>query len=248
MRQISGQFTRSNQPRQIATEPRRLPEDAGLTGYEAAKRTRRIGQRELESEIVGLPADYVEYVRAENRADSIWNWEPQLIPGLLQTTSYTRGVFDGYRSTFERTSTADMEQRLSLRRVRQELLTAAPPLDLQVVIDESALRRNFIDNSVMQEQLNSLVQASRLPNVDIRILPLSATSPLVTGAFSYLRFLQSTPSDDIVIVEHLTGNNFLKGLQQTLPYRKAFDWLRDAALDEDSSRDLISEVADSIWF
>lgn len=248
MRQISGQFRRSSQPHQLVTEPPRLREDAGLNGSGAIKQAGRTSRLELESRIAGLPANYVEYVLAENRASSIWNWEPQLIPGLLQTAAYTRGVFDEYRSAFEPTSTADMEQRLSLRPLRQELLTAIPPLDLHVVIDASALRRKFADNSVMGDQLSSLVKASRLPNVDLRVLPLDAKPPLGTAAFSYLRFPQGTPSDDLVVVEHLTGNSSLRGTQQTLPYWKALDWLRDAALDEDSSRDLISEVAGSVWF
>lgn len=246
MRQISGQFRRSSQTRQLVTEPPRLREDAGLNGYGVTKQTSRTCQLELKSKIAGLPADYVEYVLAENRASSIWNWEPQLIPGLLQTAAYTRGVFDEYRSAFELTSTSDMEQRLSLRLVRQELLTATPPLDLHVVIDASALRRKFADNSVMGDQLSSLIKASRQPNIDLRVLPLGAKPPLGTAAFSYLRFPQGDASDDVVIVEHLTGNSSLRGTQQTLPYWKALDWLRDAALDEDSSRDLISEVADSI--
>ena len=32
------------------------------------------------------------YLYAEAEAESVWNWEPQVIPGLLQTRDYARAV------------------------------------------------------------------------------------------------------------------------------------------------------------
>ncbi len=32
------------------------------------------------------------YVYAEAEAESVWNWEPQVVPGLLQTPEYARAI------------------------------------------------------------------------------------------------------------------------------------------------------------
>jgi transcriptional regulator with XRE-family HTH domain len=202
----------------------------------------------LESVVAGLPADYAEYLSAEDEAHSIWNWEPQVIPGLLQTETYARAVLAGYRSMF-RLPPGDTERRVGLRRVRQQLLIREPPLNLSAIIDESVLRRKFGDIAVMRKQLLRLVEASELPNVGIRVLRLDGENPIGTGAFSYMQFPQvhDVPLQDIVTVEHLTGSYYLEDEEQTFKYRVTFEALFEKSLDEIRSRDLISETARDTW-
>ncbi|HUY52630.1 MAG TPA: Scr1 family TA system antitoxin-like transcriptional regulator [Streptosporangiaceae bacterium] len=46
----------------------------------------------LASLVAGLPTDHAEYLSAEDEARSIWNWDPQIVPVLLQTEAYARAV------------------------------------------------------------------------------------------------------------------------------------------------------------
>ena len=153
----------------------------------------------LRAVVAGLPTDYAEYVSAEDEARSIWNWEPLIVPGLLQTEGYTRAVMAGYQSMF-RIPPGDAERRIVLRRMRQQLLTREPPLQLSFVIDESVLRRRFGSNSAMHGQLLRVTEVSEMPNVDIRILPLGGEHPTTPAAFSYMQFPQvhDVPLRDIV--------------------------------------------------
>jgi transcriptional regulator with XRE-family HTH domain len=202
----------------------------------------------LRAVVAGLPTDYAEYVSAEDEARSIWNWEPLIVPGLLQTEDYTRAVMAGYQSMF-RIPPGDAERRILLRRMRQQLLTREPPLQLSFVIDESVLRRRFGSNSAMHGQLLRVTEVSEMPNVDIRILPLGGEHPTTPAAFSYMQFPQvhDVPLRDIVSIEHLTGSYELEDEEQTFRYRVTFEGLLEKSLDPSESRDLIIQTADELW-
>jgi transcriptional regulator with XRE-family HTH domain len=202
----------------------------------------------LEFVVAGLPADYAEYLSAEDEAQSIWNWDPLIVPGLLQAEDYARAVLAGYQSMF-RLPPGDAERRLALRHMRQQLLTREPPLELSIVIDESVLRRRFGDNAGMRKQLLRVAEVSEMPNVDVRVLPLNGEHPMGTGAFSYMQFPQvhDVPLRDIVSVEHLTGSYYLEDEEQTFRYRVTFEALLEKSLDPTQSRDLLRSTAHDMW-
>ena len=190
-----------------------------------------------------------DYVSAEAEAESVWNWEPQVIPGLLQTRSYARALRQLWLAMFPGPA-SETDRWVKTRLMRQQVLTREPPLELSVVIDESVLRRRFGSRAIMGEQLQHLVAASELPNVQVRIYPLdSGDPPIGTGAFSYLQFPQvhDVPLHDIVSVEHHEGAYDLEDEDDTFKYRVAFEYLRSGALDPAQSRALIYATTDELW-
>jgi transcriptional regulator with XRE-family HTH domain len=202
----------------------------------------------LDRITAGFPADYAAYLQAEAEARSVWNWEPQLVPGLLQIPEYARAVMQSWRSKFA-LPPGDMDRRVQTRQVRQQRLIGDDPLELAVVVDESVLYRRFGDRAVMRRQLESLVEASQWPNLDLRVLPLDGGNPIATGAFTYMQFPQvhEVPLRDLVSVETLDGTYYLEEEDQTHPYRLTFEHLMEHALDPEESRSLISETARQKW-
>jgi transcriptional regulator with XRE-family HTH domain len=203
----------------------------------------------LEAITASFPPENAAYFHAEAEAQSIWNWEPQVVPGLLQTPEYARAVMQLWLRMFPAPQ-KEADRRVEARLMRQQLLTRDPPLELSVVIDESVLHRRFGHDAVMQQQLTRLAEASDLPNVEVRIYPLDgADSPLTTGAFAYMQFLHvhDVPLNDIVSVEHLEGSYYLEDDEQTFRYRVAFEYLVGKALDPEQSRDLITSTARERW-
>ena len=189
------------------------------------------------------------YVSAEAEAESVWNWEPQVVPGLLQTPDYARAALEPWQMMFPGPP-SEIERRVEARLLRQQVLTRDPPLELSVVIDESVLRRRFGSRAVMCEQLERLVEASELPNVQVRIFRLDGDdAPLSAGAFSYMQFphVHDVPFHDIVSVEHLQGSYYLEDEDQTFRYRVAFEYLVRRALDPAESRSLISATIHEAW-
>jgi transcriptional regulator with XRE-family HTH domain len=202
----------------------------------------------LEKVTAGLPAGYTEYFRAEADARSVWNWEPQVVPGLLQTPDYARAIMQGWQSMFA-LPPGEIDRRIQARLVRQQRLRGDHPLELSAVVDESVLYRRFGTQDVMLQQLDHLVADSRLPNVELRILPLDSEFSMATGAFAYLRFarVHEVPMRDFVSVEHLEGSYYPDEEELTNWYRLTFEHLKRQALDPRRSRSLITETARRLW-
>ncbi len=201
-----------------------------------------------EAAIASFPVGYAAFVSAEREAIGRWDWEPQVVPGLLQTESYAREVMRGWYSMF-RLPPSELELRVEARMARQQVLRRQEPLDLSVVIDESVIFRRFGSRSIMRDQFDRLTESSYLPNVEVRVLPLEADHPIGTGAFSYMRFAQvhDVQIPDIVYVERLNGDYSIEDVNETNRYRVTFEHLRDKALDPTESRDLISALARRAW-
>ena len=203
----------------------------------------------LESATAGFPADYATYLYAEAEADAVWIWDPQIVPGLIQTDAYARHVLAGYQEMFK-LPPGDAERRIRIRRRRQsQLFDRHPPLSLSVVVDESTLYRRFGDHAVMRAQLLRLEELASLPNVTLRVLPLTGAHPIGTGSFSYLHFdpVHDMLLGDMVEVEHLTGAYYLEDDEQVFRYRVTFESLTATAADKDRSRAMISAAARSHW-
>jgi transcriptional regulator with XRE-family HTH domain len=198
--------------------------------------------------IAAYPAGYAEFAYAEAEAVSIWNWEPQVVPGLLQTESYAREVMRGWFTMF-RLPPAELEARVAERMRRQQLLTRDLPPSFSAVIDESVIRRRFGDHAIMRGQLDRLAESSSLANVEVRVLPLAGYHPIGAGTFIYMQFSQQydVPFHDIVTVEQLDREYLIEDAADTNKYRVTFERLQAEALEPDESLDLIARIAEEIW-
>ena len=193
-------------------------------------------------------AGYAAYLYAEAEAAAAWDWEPQVVAGLLQTEQYARETFNGWYSMF-RLPTAEIDALVSARIMRQQVLTREQPLEFSVVMDESVLRRRFGSANLMHKQLDHLAEIAELSHVDIRILPLDGNHPIGTGTFVYMKFaeIQGISLPDIVFTEQLNLNSYTEDRVATNQFRVAFEQLRSDALDRQRSRDLISRTAAELW-
>jgi transcriptional regulator with XRE-family HTH domain len=119
-----------------------------------------------------LPQWFRTYVDQESAAMVIRTYEGQLVPGLLQTEDYMRAVIAG--SQLDEQAEEEGERRVAPRMARQTLLTRPGAPRLWAVIDEAALRRPVGSSEVMRGQLERLIDATKLANVVLQILPLGA--------------------------------------------------------------------------
>jgi transcriptional regulator with XRE-family HTH domain len=188
------------------------------------------------------------YAFAEAEAESVWNWEPQVIPGLLQTPEYARALRELWHRMFP-SPLAEIDRWVEVRLLRQQVLKRDPPLQLSVVMDESVLRRRFGDEAVMRQQLEHLLDVAELPNVEVQVCPLDRDrTSLPIGAFSYMQFPQvhDVPLHDIVSIENLESNYDLEGENETFKYRVAFEYLVAESLNPAASRALIASTAQAL--
>jgi transcriptional regulator with XRE-family HTH domain len=150
---------------------------------------------------LGLP--YSMYVGLEAAASSISDYGLGHIPGLLQTADYARAVVEAGPPLAPDIVT----QRVGGRLVRQQILTRADdPPRLDAVIDESVLHRIVGSREIMRDQYSRLLEVSRLPNVDLRVIPFEAGAlPSGNNKFIILTF-ERPGVPDVVFIEGLTGD------------------------------------------
>ena len=201
-----------------------------------------------EAAMSSFPVGYAGFVSAEAEAFRRWDWEPQVVPGLLQTENYAREVMSGWYTMF-RLPPSELELRVEARMARQRVLIREKPLDLSVVIDESVIHRRFGTESVMRQQFDRLAEFSDIPNVVIQVLPLDGDHPIGTGAFSYMSFAQvhDVQFPDMVWIERLNGDYSIEDPAETNKYRVTFEHLREKALDPARSRALMLRITREVW-
>jgi hypothetical protein len=153
-----------------------------------------------------LPAWFQSYLGLEAAATLIRTYEIQFVPGLLQTADYARSVILlGHAGA----DADEIERRIDLRRQRQQILNRPDPPQLWVVIDEAVLRRPIGGVEVMKAQIEHLIEASKLPNVRMQIIPFLAGGHAAAGGpFAILRFPEPE-LPDVVYVEQLTSAIYL---------------------------------------
>jgi hypothetical protein len=186
-----------------------------------------------------LPAWFQSYLGLESAAVLIRNYEVQFIPGLLQTRDYARAVI---MLGHLRSPMAEIERRVGLRMVRQELLTRPEPMQLWTVVDEAALRRPIGGPEVMRAQLEALIEATKLPNVRLQVIPFHAGGHAAAGgAFSILRFPdQELP--DVVFVEQLTSAIYMDKREDVDQYAAAMERLCLEAEPPNHTADIIQAI------
>lgn len=186
-----------------------------------------------------LPEWFEVYVGLEAEASEIRAFEPQLIPGLLQTADYARTII---RAEHPDAPTDEVDRRVELRMRRQR--NENPPR-LWVVLDEAALRRPVGGREVFRAQLERLGEEAKRPGCTIQILPFAAGEYGSMGsAFSVLAFPE--PADPgVAYVETRAGSLYLEG-QQVREYSRVFEHLVATAASARESRDLIRGAIDEL--
>ncbi|HEX6074911.1 MAG TPA: helix-turn-helix transcriptional regulator [Micromonosporaceae bacterium] len=192
-----------------------------------------------------IPENFELYVDLEATVTRLLWYEPELVPGLLQTKNYATVVI----SSVEDRDEAETLRRVQVRLARQAVLrrkTPAPPT-LEIIINEAVLWRPVGGPTVMAEQLRHINDVSEWPNVRVRVVPFDAGihQGVLSGSFEILFF--SPANGDVepttVYLDGLCGDVYLDQKHQVREYRAAFRNLEARALDEEASREWIDQAA-----
>ena len=130
------------------------------------------------------------WIDFEAEATGILNYEPSMIPGLLQTSEYAKAII---QATTSGLSDSDVDRLVASRMARQVRLSHSHPLKVHVIVEESALMRPFGDGHARVRQLLHLASFVAHPNVQIQVLPIEAgLHRALYGPFVILEFGDDT--------------------------------------------------------
>ncbi|AVT41714.1 helix-turn-helix transcriptional regulator [Plantactinospora sp. BB1] len=190
-----------------------------------------------------LPAWFELYVGLEAAASRLRHWEPAALPGLLQTREYAEFLLRSHPDLPPR----EVGRLVEVRMERQKILKRRHPFPprLEVIVDESVLRRPFPG---MAEQLVHLHTQVSDGTAAIRVVPRSAPPnyALTNGGFVILEFPTAglrTPEPATVYSESLTGALYLDRPKEVATYAVAWKVLEGLSLDPEQSADLLIQIA-----
>jgi transcriptional regulator with XRE-family HTH domain len=190
-----------------------------------------------------LPNPYEVYIGLESGAASIRNFEPLVVPGLLQTPDYAREM--GRNGPYE-LDRDEVDRRVEVRMARQRILARDDRPRLWTVIDEAVIRRQVGGPDVMRSQLQHLAECAQQGMTTLQVVPYSAGAHAGTaGPFVILEFQEAT-DPAMVYVETLAGDIYLEERVDVNRYTLAFDRLCAAALHPDDSVRLIEQAASTM--
>ncbi|MEU0596773.1 helix-turn-helix transcriptional regulator [Streptomyces sp. NPDC006393] len=184
---------------------------------------------------------YSVYIGLETDAASLRVYDPQVVPGLLQTRQYAEALIAG---ALPETAPADIDKRVQVRMRRQERISATEnPLRLWTVLDEAALRRAVGNRALMREQLEHLVEQSQLPHVTVQVIPFDmGAHPGLNGQYAILEFPDAADSS-VVYIEGVTSDLYLEKANDVQKYSVMYEHLRAQALNVEQSRQFIAGIA-----
>ena len=186
-----------------------------------------------------LPSWFRVAVGLEESASLIRAYEPQVVPGLLQTEGYVRAIT---AASFPAASDEETERRVALRLARQQLLSRPEPPEYWVVMDETVLRRPIGGRKVMRAQLEHLIRAAGQPKIAIQVIPFAAGwHPALYGMFNIFRF-PSEQLPNIVYTEALTGAYYLNQPEESARYTEALDRMCAQAASPEHTISILSEI------
>ena len=184
------------------------------------------------------PAWFRPFVELERSATHLRSWQPMVIDGLLQTEDYARAIL---RASRPRDTDAAIDQLVTARIARQDVLARDDPPDLWVILDEGVLRRPVGEPGVMAAQLDRLLTAGREPWVTVQVMPLAAGAhPGLAGPFVIAGF---ATAPDVAYLDSILAGQVVERPEDIRQVSVLYDTMRAEALSQRASAALISEVA-----
>jgi transcriptional regulator with XRE-family HTH domain len=186
-----------------------------------------------------LPTQTRNYLNFENNVVAMTDFEPLLVPGLLQTPEYARAVMT---ATDVRADEHEIEANVARRIGRQALLTRPNAPAVHTIMAEAVLRRPLGGGKVMSHQVRHIVNlVEQRPNVSVRVIPDGVVAHVgLAGPFVIMEF---AAAPTIVFVETLKAGLFIDSPDDVQVYRLAAEKLTELALAEPESLELLSGIA-----
>lgn len=185
-----------------------------------------------------LPDWFSLFVGVETAAHRIRTYEPEWIPGILQTPEYSRAIIE--KGVQVRDSEELILESVNFRQRRQEKLTGESPADFQAVINEAALHRQVGGAEGHRAQLDYLLTLSRRENVDIRVLPFNSGAHAASyGSFVLLDYSVVGRDYALAYIEYSGGAIYLEAEEEISMHRQMFDSLWQDSAPGAETEDLI---------
>ncbi|MEU9289735.1 helix-turn-helix transcriptional regulator [Streptomyces sp. NPDC048275] len=185
-------------------------------------------------------ADYfAAVVELERTATKISTFAPTLVPGLLQTATYTRAVM---LASNPFVTDEYMDEKVTARRERAQMLDDAAGPVYWSILHEHVLKIPVGGAAAMAEQLDHIANLVRQRQVLVQVLPYSVGAYPLMGRMVQLMEFEDAPAT--AYTEAVYSGNLLDDPALVKQVQGTYDLLRAAALPPAESLALIESAAE----
>jgi transcriptional regulator with XRE-family HTH domain len=181
----------------------------------------------------GVGKHQTDIGRMEQTATRLRLFQPNLVPGLLQTAEYAR------RAIELATDAQDVGLGVARRMTRQQILYDRGK-SFEVLITEGALRWRIVSTDAHVAQLRHLASLATLENVLIGVIPWRAQ----VGAHQSTMFCLF--DDALAYVELLNGEVATEDPQDLTQYAATFAALKDSAVTGEDAIAELQRIAETL--
>ncbi|MFF9814304.1 helix-turn-helix domain-containing protein [Streptomyces sp. NPDC014006] len=183
-----------------------------------------------------FPPRAQEFMEREREAISFWWFEVTHIPGLLQTKEYARALMENHVPLLDEET---VEERIAARLERQSILARRkPPVAFSFVIYEAALRAPQVN----AEQLLRLLEASRLSNVALQVLPFERV--VASALMGPIVLLVNRDHERFAYTEGQLGSHLSADPAVVSRANERLSMIRAEALSPDESARFVERMVD----
>lgn len=216
-----------------------IQDDAEIERWQQfARRAKERGPWTRTGKTVG--PTYYDLIDAEDMSAEIRNWQPLVIPGLLQTKDYSEALIRGAGSSFSGPPEEyPVDVFLRMREDRKKILQREKPPRVWAIIGEAALRTPVGGPDVMKEQVQHLLNEGEKTST-IQVLQFeSGPHNGTAGGFSIF----TIDGDGIAYSDTpLTEGAFNDSEEDVRSQRTGFEQLGAQALSPQHSRRFLHSV------
>lgn len=178
-----------------------------------------------------------EFMAYERQAISLSWYENGVVPGLLQTEDYAGATF---RSKVPHLSEEKVEQSVTDRLDRQQILHKQKPVSASFVISEAVVLSNLGGSEVMRDQIAHLRMCAELTGVSIQILPLNRERH--AGLAGPFVLLETPDHQQLAYTEIHRSSELYDDLDDVSVLTQKYGMLRMQALDAEETVGLLDRL------
>ncbi|MGW7422477.1 helix-turn-helix domain-containing protein [Streptomyces sp. NPDC054813] len=185
------------------------------------------------NDVISQP--FAQYLGYESAANEIRGYHPSIIPGHLQTNDYVNALFEVGQPL------PKAQQRIDLRMARQERVFQDDGPQVEMILDEAALRRQVGGPATMRKQLVFLKELIAERGAVLRALPFTAGAhDSLDSSFFLLGFKDD---EDVLYVAGPGGIVTIRDDREFVArYQECFEDLRNKALTVEDTVTLLDEL------
>jgi transcriptional regulator with XRE-family HTH domain len=187
-----------------------------------------------------LTPHLVKLIEYESASSIIRNFQPLLIPGLLQTEEYMNAIMRNYGP---QATEQEVKAGIEIRTKRQQILQQSEMPLMFFIMDEAAVRRMVGGQEATRRQLERLLAEAAKPAVTIEVIPFSAGAhPGMQGPFMIFEFPDAEDDDALYMDSPNDIRPNRDDAEETSSFRERFEVLRELSLGPQGSVDLLRRL------